>query len=104
MTTPLEQPPSDVPFVLACAFCEADSPDTFEEATRQGWIDIERADGFSWNFLGICPSCRPEWERPLPSGNLAELGEHVSAVADCNRVIELDPEDALAYWVRSEAK
>ena len=64
MTTP--PPSSDVPFVLACAHCDADSPDTFAEAIQQGWIEIERADGFSWNYLGICPSCRPEWEGALP--------------------------------------
>lgn len=58
---------SDVPFVLACAHCDADSPETLAEAIQQGWIDIERHDGFSWNFLGICPSCRPQWEGVLLS-------------------------------------
>lgn len=60
-------PCPDVPFVLACAHCDADSPDTFEQAIQQGWIEIERNDGFSWNYLGICPSCRPHWESSLPS-------------------------------------
>jgi hypothetical protein len=66
MTTPLEQPSSDVPFVLSCAFCDADSPDTYEEAIQQGWVDIQADDGFSWNYLGICPACRPDWEGASP--------------------------------------
>ncbi len=67
MTTP---PPSpEVPFVLSCAHCDADSPDTYEEAIQQGWVDIQRDDGLSWNFLGICPACRPAWESPPLPGH-----------------------------------
>ena len=62
MAMPLPSP--DVPFVLACALCDVDSPDTFEEAIQQGWVDIQFDDGRSWNYLGICPTCRPGWESP----------------------------------------
>ena len=70
MTTPSDG--QAVPFVLACAYCDADSPETRQEAIQQGWIDIERHDGFSWNFLGICPSCRLSWEAELALLNTSE--------------------------------
>lgn len=70
MTTPSDE--QAVPFVLACAYCDADSPETRQEAIQQGWIDIERHDGFSWNFLGICPSCRLSWEADLALLNTSE--------------------------------
>jgi hypothetical protein len=56
--------PSDVPFTLACFNCDADGPETYEAAVQQGWVDIKYDDGIGWNFLGICPDCRPKWESP----------------------------------------
>lgn len=73
MTTPSDG--QAVPFVLACAYCDADSPETRQEAIQQGWIDIERHDGFSWNFLGICPSCRLSWEADLALLNTSESNQ-----------------------------
>lgn len=67
MATPSEKIPSNVPFTLACVSCDADSPETYEEAVRQGWIDIQYDDGPGWNFIGICPVCRPAWESPPAS-------------------------------------
>lgn len=62
-TNPAEFPP-DVPFTLACVSCDADSPETHAEAVHQGWTDIQPDDGLGWNYIGICPVCRPAWESP----------------------------------------
>jgi hypothetical protein len=65
--TPPQGTPSPVPFTLACVSCDADSPETFEEAVQQGWTDIQPDDGLGWNYLGICPACRPAWESAPPT-------------------------------------
>jgi len=50
----------DVAFTLSCVCCDADSPDTFEEAVQQGWTDIKYApEGSSENFIGLCANCGP---------------------------------------------
>lgn len=68
MTTPFENAPADVPFTLACVLCDADSPETYGEALQHGWTEIEYdGDGLAWNFLGICPDCRPIWEACGPT-------------------------------------
>lgn len=28
-----------------------------EQAEHEGWQEIERHDGHTWNYLGICPEC-----------------------------------------------
>lgn len=66
MTTMPSDLPADVPFTLACAQCDVESPETYEEALQQGWTRIQYDDGPGWNFLGICPDCRPDWEGTLP--------------------------------------
>lgn len=58
--------PADIPFTLACAQCDVDSPENYEDAIQQGWTRIQYDDGPGWNFLGICPDCRPAWEGTVP--------------------------------------
>ena len=67
MTTLPSDPPADVPFTLACANCDAASPETYAAAFQQGWTRIQFDDGPGWNFLGICPDCRDDWEGLSPS-------------------------------------
>ena len=66
MAMPAELP-ADVPFVLACVDCDADSPESHEAAIRKGWVRIQYDNGPGWNFIGICPDCRSSWEGTLPS-------------------------------------
>ena len=49
-----------VPETLACARCDADSPPSLAAALQEGWTNLCRDDGHGWNYLGICPQCRPE--------------------------------------------
>lgn len=52
----------DVPESVTCMTCDAQA-DSIAEATAEGWTDIERHDGLSWNYLGTCPDCvRAEYE------------------------------------------
>ena len=56
--------PRDVPFSLSCTECDGDSPESYEEAVRDGWTQITYyPEGFSENFLGLCPDCRREEEQ-----------------------------------------
>jgi len=56
--------PQDVPFTLSCIECDGDSPDTYKDAVRDGWTQIEYfPKGYSENFLGLCPGCRQEEEQ-----------------------------------------
>lgn len=56
--------PGDVPFSLSCTECDCDSPDSYEEALSDGWTQITYyPEGFSENFLGVCPDCRREEEQ-----------------------------------------
>ena len=43
-------------FSLVCD-CDADGPATYTEALAEGWTNIVPDNGFSWNFLGCCPTC-----------------------------------------------
>ena len=43
--------------VIACAFCDVDSPESLEAALVAGWTRLQIDDGFSWNYLGICRDC-----------------------------------------------
>ncbi len=45
-----------LPFSLVCD-CDADGPAIYAEAIAEGWTNIIPDDGFSWNFLGCCPTC-----------------------------------------------
>ena len=43
----------DVPFSLSCIECDADSPDSYEDAVKDGWTRIEfHPEGLSEKFLG----------------------------------------------------
>ena len=56
--------PRDVPFSLSCYECDGDSPETYEDAVRDGWTDIRYTPESNWeNFLGLCPDCRREENR-----------------------------------------
>ena len=59
--------PADVPFILACIQCDVDSPEDYDAAIQAGWVQIQYDDGPGWNFLGICPDCRPGWEGTPPT-------------------------------------
>jgi hypothetical protein len=54
----LESALNRLPFVISCAKCDVDSPDSYEQANALGWQDIQPDEtGWSWNFLGMCPCC-----------------------------------------------
>jgi len=54
----------DVPFSLSCTECDCDSPDSYEDAVSDGWTEITfYPEGYSENFLGLCPDCRREEEQ-----------------------------------------
>ena len=64
---PQPEIPSDVPFTLACAQCDVDSPESLEEALQQGWTRIQPDDGEGWNYLGLYPVCSPPWDDAVSS-------------------------------------
>lgn len=47
-----------VPETVACAHCDADSPDSLAAALQEGWTRLQRDDGTAWNYLGVCPHCQ----------------------------------------------
>jgi hypothetical protein len=67
-----------VPEILACARCDACSPESLAAAVQEGWIDICRDDGAGWCYLGVCPNCqaeesqamKPELHEPDPQKSL----------------------------------
>lgn len=65
-------------FSLCCFRCDAGMDiKTPEQAIAEGWTDIEEDfDGSSWNYLGSCPECREEDERPptAPPGATPQKG------------------------------
>ena len=60
-------------FSLSCQMCDAGTNVlSKEQAEAEGWVELEEdPDGLSWTWLGICPDCRPQWNRdqrpPQPS-------------------------------------
>ncbi len=53
--------PDGVPFSLSCYECDVGAPDTWEEAIREGWTEIEfRPESVAENFLGACPRHKAE--------------------------------------------
>lgn len=55
ITDPRDLPP-DVPFSLSCCECDAENPDTLEEALAAGWTEITHAPDLPMaNFVGYCP-------------------------------------------------
>jgi len=50
----------DVPETIACASCDADSPESLAAALKEGWTRLQRDEGAGWNFLGVCPTCKIE--------------------------------------------
>ena len=67
-----------VPEVLACARCDACSPESLAAAVQEGWTSICRDDGTGWCYLGVCPNCQaeanqtaePELHEPNPQKSL----------------------------------
>lgn len=37
--------PTDVPFILACIQCDADSPEDYDASIQAGWVQIQYDDG-----------------------------------------------------------
>lgn len=63
----------DVPESISCARCDADSPPSLAAALQEGWIELCRDDGPSWNYLGICPECQAQdRQTPLPESEQAD--------------------------------
>jgi hypothetical protein len=50
----------EVAETIACARCDADAPESLAAALQEGWTDLCRADGQTWNYLGLCPTCQAE--------------------------------------------
>lgn len=48
---------SVIPESVSCEQCDA-GMDSLAEALREGWTDLCRDDGTSWNYLGLCPQCQ----------------------------------------------
>ena len=62
--------PQDVPFTLSCYECDADLPDSHEEAIHEGWTEIQYfPEGLSENFLGLCPACREKEDEEASSAS-----------------------------------
>jgi predicted DNA-binding transcriptional regulator AlpA len=64
-----------VPETIACARCDACSPESVAVALQEGWTDICRDVGAGWNYLGICSQHQhqPRGDR-LPRRPLEEDG------------------------------
>ena len=45
---------------VACAFCDADSPDSLADALKEGWTRLQVDDGLGHNYLGVCPACHEQ--------------------------------------------
>lgn len=50
----------EVPETIACARCDADSPESLVAAIRQGWTELCRDVGPGWNYLGVCPESQAQ--------------------------------------------
>ncbi|MFO0809063.1 MAG: hypothetical protein U0746_10600 [Gemmataceae bacterium] len=47
-----------MPELIECSDCDAQA-DSIAEATAAGWTEIDPdPEGYSWNYLGLCPECR----------------------------------------------
>jgi hypothetical protein len=58
-----EKRPEDVPFSISCYECDCASPESMEQAIRDGWTEIQfTPDGLAENFLGYCPEHSAELE------------------------------------------
>ena len=63
----------EIPETIACARCDADSPESLAAALQEGWTDLCRDDGPGWNYLGVCPVCRAQEDQvPEPEATEAE--------------------------------
>jgi len=52
----------EIPESIACAYCDVGSPNSLAAALQEGWTRLQRDDGPSWNYLGICPQCQAHQE------------------------------------------
>jgi len=64
----------EVPESIACARCDAASPESLAAALQEGWTDLCRDDGEGWNYLGVCPECRAQ-EDQVPESEAPEAEE-----------------------------
>ena len=56
-----------IPETIACAHCDADSPESLAAALQDGWTRLQRDDGTGWNYLGICPECQAQDDQTAES-------------------------------------
>jgi hypothetical protein len=49
-----------IPETIACAHCDADSPESLAAASQEGWTRLQQDDGAGWNYLGVCPECQAQ--------------------------------------------
>ena len=50
---------SDKPFSPCCYTCDDGMHiASWKQATNEGWIDIEKYDGWHGNYIGYCPACK----------------------------------------------
>ena len=55
--------------IIACSECAAVSPeDSLAAVLQEGWANLRRDDGDTWNYLGLCPRCQEEaiFDKPVP--------------------------------------
>lgn len=57
---PVVRQTNGVPEVLACASCDADSPDSLAAALQEGWTRLQRDEAEGWSYLGLCPACQEQ--------------------------------------------
>ena len=69
-----------VPETIACARCDACSPESLAAALQEGWTDICRDDGAGWNYLGICPECQTQESQAVdPEASQQDPQKHLFA-------------------------
>jgi len=54
----------EVPFSLACMDCDdGQHIGSEKDAIKAGWSDISfEPDGMWWSHVGLCPTCKKEWQ------------------------------------------
>jgi hypothetical protein len=64
----------EVPEAIACARCDAESPESLAAALEEGWTDLCCDDGPGWSYLGVCPECLAR-ENAVPEPEVADADE-----------------------------
>ncbi len=57
-------------------------------ALDEGWTELDRDDGPSWNFLGVCPECQQEERDKLP---IERRKAEVSGRGEVGSTVESSP-------------